>query len=62
LPFTAVHLTLKANVPGAARATFGSFREDKGRLFVSKLLKAESTLDATLVDCAAAATGIACRS
>src|SRR5438105_14283692 len=48
---TAVHLTLKAKVPGADRATFESrAAKAKAGCPVSKLLKAEITLDATLID------------
>src|SRR5436305_6530950 len=48
---TAVHLTLKAKVPGADRATFEKLAATaKAGCPVSKLLKAEITLDATLID------------
>ena len=48
---TAVHLTLKAKVPGADQATFEKLAATaKANCPVSKLLKAEITLDATLVD------------
>jgi osmotically inducible protein OsmC len=47
---TAVHLTLKAKVPGADKATFDNLvGKAKVGCPVSKLLKAEITLDATLV-------------
>ena len=47
---TAVHLTLKARVPGADRATFESLAaKAKASCPVSKLLKAEISLDATLL-------------
>ena len=47
---TAVHLTLKAKVPGADQATFEQLAaKAKAGCPVSKLLKAEITLDATLV-------------
>ena len=47
---TAVHLALKAKVPGADRATFESLAaKAKAGCPVSKLLKAEITLDATLL-------------
>jgi len=47
---TAVHLTLKATVPGTDKATFDSLAAAaKANCPVSKLLKAEITLDATLV-------------
>jgi osmotically inducible protein OsmC len=47
---TAVHLTLKATVPGADKATFESLAAAaKANCPVSKLLKADITLDATLV-------------
>src|SRR5271167_156851 len=47
---TAVHLTLKAKVPGADQATFEKLTAmAKAGCPVSKLLKAEITLDATLV-------------
>src|SRR6266403_1092367 len=48
---TAVHLTLKAKVPGADQATFEKLAATaKAGCPVSKLLKAEITLDATLLD------------
>jgi lipoyl-dependent peroxiredoxin len=48
---TAVHLTLKAKVPGADAATFERLAATaKAGCPVSKLLKAEITLDATLTD------------
>jgi osmotically inducible protein OsmC len=47
---TAVHLTLKAKVPGADQATFEKLAGmAKTGCPVSKLLKAEITLDASLV-------------
>jgi lipoyl-dependent peroxiredoxin len=47
---TAVHLTLKAKIPGADQATFEELTgKAKAGCPVSKLLKAEITLDATLV-------------
>src|SRR6202790_772043 len=47
---TAVHLTLKAKVPGADQATFEKLAaKAKAGCPVSKLLKAEITLDATLI-------------
>ncbi len=47
---TAVHLTLKAKVPGADQATFESLAaKAKAGCPVSKLLKADITLDATLL-------------
>jgi osmotically inducible protein OsmC len=47
---TAVHLTLKAKVPGATEATFKELAaKAKAGCPVSKLLKAEITLDAQLV-------------
>jgi len=47
---TAVRLTLKAKVPGADQATFAKLAETaKAGCPVSKLLKAEITLDATLL-------------
>jgi osmotically inducible protein OsmC len=47
---TAVHLTLKAKVPGADKATFDSLvAKAKAGCPVSKVLKAEITLDATLL-------------
>lgn len=46
---TAVHLTLRATVPGASQATFQELAQRaKTGCPVSKLLKAEVTLDATL--------------
>ena len=46
---TAVHLTLKARIPGADRAKFEELAgKAKAGCPVSKLLKAEITLDATL--------------
>jgi osmotically inducible protein OsmC len=48
---TASHLTLKAKIPGADQATFESLAgKAKAGCPVSKLLKAEITLDASLVD------------
>ncbi|MDB5455745.1 MAG: OsmC family protein [Caulobacter sp.] len=48
---TAVHLTLKAKVPGADQATFETLTAAaKSGCPVSKLLKAEITLDASLVE------------
>lgn len=47
---TAVHLTLKAKIPGADQATFERLSAmAKAGCPVSKVLKAEITLDATLV-------------
>ncbi|MGO9315777.1 MAG: OsmC family protein [Syntrophobacteraceae bacterium] len=47
---TAVHLTLKAKVPGADQATFEELaNKAKAGCPVSKLFKAEITLDATLL-------------
>ena len=47
---TSVHLTLKAKVPGADKATFDKLAGmAKAGCPVSKLLKTEITLDATLV-------------
>ena len=47
---TASHLTLKAKIPGANKATFQELAgKAKAGCPVSKLLKAEITLDATLV-------------
>jgi osmotically inducible protein OsmC len=47
---TASHLTLKAKIPGADKATFEALAaKAKAGCPVSKLLKAEITLDATLV-------------
>ncbi len=46
---TAVHLTLNAKIPGADRATFEKLAaQAKAGCPVSKLLKADITLDATL--------------
>lgn len=48
---TAVHLTLKAKISGADQATFEQLAaKAKAGCPVSKLLKAEITLDALLVD------------
>src|ERR1700722_7548042 len=47
---TSVHLTLKAKIPGADKATFADLvAKAKAGCPVSKLLKAEITLDATLL-------------
>ena len=47
---TAVHLTLKAKVPGADRAQFAELaNKAKAGCPVSKVLNAKITLDATLV-------------
>jgi lipoyl-dependent peroxiredoxin len=47
---TAVHLTLKAKIPGADQATFEQLaNKAKAGCPVSKLLKADITLDASLV-------------
>ena len=47
---TAVHLTLKARIPGADQATFESLAaKAKAGCPVSKLFKAEITLDAQLL-------------
>src|SRR5580704_19263672 len=47
---TAVHLTLKAKVPGADKATFDTLvGKAKAGCPVSKLLNTEITLDATLL-------------
>ena len=47
---TAVHLTLKAKIPGTDQATFAKLAAmAKAGCPVSKLLKAEITLDATLL-------------
>jgi osmotically inducible protein OsmC len=47
---TAVHLTLRAKIPGADQATFEKLTSmAKAGCPVSKLLKADITLDATLV-------------
>ena len=47
---TAVHLTLKAKVPGADQASFEELaNKAKAGCPVSKLFKAEITLDATLL-------------
>ncbi len=48
---TAVHLTLKAKIPGADQATFEELAgKAKAGCPVSKLLKTEITLEATLVE------------
>ncbi|MGL4552698.1 MAG: OsmC family protein [Gemmataceae bacterium] len=48
---TAVHLTLRAKVPGADAATFAELAgKAKAGCPVSKLFKTEITLDAALVD------------
>lgn len=48
---TAVHLTLKAKVPGATPESFAELAgKAKAGCPVSKLFKTEITLDATLVD------------
>ncbi len=48
---TAVHLTLKAKIPGADQATFETLAgKAKAGCPVSKLFKTEITLDAKLVD------------
>jgi osmotically inducible protein OsmC len=48
---TAVHLTLKAKVPGADKAKFEELaNKAKAGCPVSKLLKAKITLDASLTD------------
>src|SRR4051812_21193904 len=48
---TAVHLTLKAKIPGADQATFEKLTGmAKAGCPVSKLLKTEITLEATLVE------------
>ena len=48
---TAVHLTLKAKIPGADQATFEKLAAlAKAGCPVSKLLKAEITLDAVLLE------------
>jgi lipoyl-dependent peroxiredoxin len=48
---TAVHLTLKARIPGADQATFEKLAgAAKAGCPVSKLLKAEITLDAELIE------------
>jgi osmotically inducible protein OsmC len=48
---TAVHLTLRAKVPGATEETFAELTAmAKAGCPVSKLLKAEITLDAQLID------------
>jgi osmotically inducible protein OsmC len=50
LAITAVHLTLKAKIPGADNAKFQELAaKAKAGCPVSKLLKADITLDATLV-------------
>ena len=47
---TAVHLTLSAKIPGADQATFDELAaKAKAGCPVSKLLKAEITLEATLL-------------
>ena len=47
---TAVHLTLKAEIPGTDQATFSTLAaKAKAGCPVSKLLKAEITLDASLI-------------
>ena len=47
---TSVHLTLKAKIPGADQATFEQLAaKAKAGCPVSKLLKADITLDAALV-------------
>jgi osmotically inducible protein OsmC len=47
---TSVHLTLKAKIPGADQATFDKLVANaKAGCPVSKLLKAQITLDATLL-------------
>lgn len=47
---TKIHLTLRANIPGADQATFEQLAgKAKAGCPVSKLLKAEITLDAKLV-------------
>jgi lipoyl-dependent peroxiredoxin len=48
---TAVHLSIKARIPGTDKATFERIAaKAKAGCPVSKLLKAEITLDATLID------------
>jgi osmotically inducible protein OsmC len=48
---TTVHLTLKAKVPGTDQATFAALAaKAKAGCPVSKLLKADITLEATLVE------------
>lgn len=48
---SAVHLTLKAKIPGADQATFEKLAAmAKAGCPISKLLKAEITLDAALMD------------
>jgi osmotically inducible protein OsmC len=48
---TAVHLTLKAKIPGATQAQFDELtKKAKEGCPVSKVLKAKITLDATLVN------------
>jgi lipoyl-dependent peroxiredoxin len=48
---TSVHLTLKAKIPGADKPTFDDIvAKAKAGCPVSKLLKAEITLEATLLD------------
>ena len=50
MPSTAVHLTLKARILGADQATFEKLAGmAKAGCPVSKLLKAEITLDAELI-------------
>ena len=44
----AVHLVLRAKVPGIDAAKFRSWRRGEGELPVSKVLNATITLDATL--------------
>lgn len=47
---TAVHLTLKAKIPGTDQATFAELAgKAKAGCPVSKVLNAEITLDATLL-------------
>jgi len=51
LAITAVHLTLKANIPGADDATFQELAgKAKAGCPVSKLFNTKITLDASLVD------------
>lgn len=48
---TAVHLTLEATIPGVERATFEDLADKaKAGCPVSKLLKADISLDATLIE------------
>jgi osmotically inducible protein OsmC len=48
---TSVHLTLRAKIPGADRATFEQLAaKAKAGCPVSKVLRSDSTLDAALVD------------